>query len=226
MSTFRYPEQLHRVPKQIVVGTNGTPRALVGVEAAARLAADTGAELCVVAAYEPMSSGECARYAYQLGPLAYQLRGSNPADSDARDAVAHAALYGVSATRRVVRGRAVEVLRRVAKELRADLIVVPDVTHRGLAGLLKPSVATCLQHRAPCDVLLVSCRDAKPSPLFPSRDRSTSSTDTTAQPPRAPHRAPHAVRLHGAALRRSPSSRGRPAPRQPSPHPRDEATRN
>jgi nucleotide-binding universal stress UspA family protein len=210
MSTVTDPRHLRRTPKRIVVGVDGTHEALVAVEEAAKLAHRTGASLHLVSPYEPMSRSECSRYSYQLGPLAYQLQGSYPAESDARDAAAHAALFHVSADYEAVRGRPVEVLRRVAKERAADLLVVPDTGRRSLVDLLRPGLATCLQQQAPCDVLLVPCRGVEPTPLFRDASELAARSESSQRRP-----APHPVSLRGRSRRRAPaphveSQRGRP----------------
>jgi nucleotide-binding universal stress UspA family protein len=210
MSTVTDPRHLRRTPNRILAVIDGTHEALVAVEEAAKLAHRTAASLHLVSPYEPMPRAECARYSYQLGPLAYQLQGSNPAESDAREAAAHAALFGVPADYAVVRGRPVEVLRRVAKERAADLLVVPDTGRRSLVELLRPSLATCLQQQAPCDVLLVPCRGVDPTALFPSGNGPAARSEPSRRRP-----TPHPVATRGHSRRRGPaphlgSLRGRP----------------
>src|SRR3954464_9276857 len=103
---------------QIVVGTNGTPASYWAVEKAAEIALERGAQLLIVAAYERTSAAECARYAAQVGEeLAYQLRGSSPAEHDAREALCYARRVGADACYVVREGKPAPVLRAVAKEV-------------------------------------------------------------------------------------------------------------
>jgi nucleotide-binding universal stress UspA family protein len=152
-------------PKPIVVGTDGTPSSYVAVETAARIAVDDGCELIVVSAYEPASAAECARHSLELGDLSYQMVGSSPAEGTAREAMCYANRVGASAQCVARRGLPAAVLRQVAKEVDACLIVVGKSRARGLTGLLSPSTPTCLQQKAPCKVMVVDCRGKKPTPL-------------------------------------------------------------
>jgi nucleotide-binding universal stress UspA family protein len=155
-------------PKPIVVGTDGTASSFWAVETAARLAVEDGCELIVVSAYEPASAAECSSYSSALGDLSYQVVGSYPAEDTAREAMCYAHRAGADGQCVARRGRPAVVLRQVAKEVDAGLIVVGNSRARGLAGLLFPSTPTCLQQKAPCKVMVVDCRGKKPAPLFPT----------------------------------------------------------
>lgn len=58
-------------------------------------------------------------------------------------------------------GDAVDVISRLAKERRADLVVVGNRGLNSLAGRILGSVPANLSHRSPCDVLIVHTTDGK-----------------------------------------------------------------
>jgi nucleotide-binding universal stress UspA family protein len=148
--------------RKVLVGTDGSPSSFRAVEAAGRLAADAGATLLLVCAYQPMPERERARAADQLGDLAYKVEGSTPADDALRTAREHAVAAGATDVEQVaVAGDAVDTLLDLAGSREVDLLVVGNRGLNSLAGRLLGSVPANLSHRARCDVLIVHTTDGK-----------------------------------------------------------------
>lgn len=148
--------------RTILVGTDGSSSSFRAVEAAARLAADTGATLVLASAYHPMPEKERLSAADRLGDLAYKVQGSTPADDALRAARERAVAAGAKEIDQVAaEGDAVDVLAAVARDRSADLVVVGNRGLNSLAGRLLGSVPANLSHRSPCDVLIVHTTDGK-----------------------------------------------------------------
>lgn len=146
--------------RKILVGTDGSASSFRAVEAAGRLAADAGATLILVCAYQPMPDRERARAGDQLGDLAYKVEGSTPADDALRAARERAITAGATDVQEVaVAGDAVDTLLDLAGERDADLLVIGNRGLNSLAGRLLGSVPANLSHRARCDVLIVHTTD-------------------------------------------------------------------
>ena len=142
--------------EHIVVGTDGSKRALDAVGAAGRLAALCGAaQVHVVAACREFSPQEMA-----------QIRSSLPAEFhdslsphlDAKDRLSEADAVlgaGVSMVPHERSGDPAEAILEVAESVDADLIVV-GARGLGLIGrFVRGSVSTKVAHHSPCDVLIV-----------------------------------------------------------------------
>jgi nucleotide-binding universal stress UspA family protein len=148
--------------RKVLVGTDGSDSSLRAVEAAGRVAADSGATLILVCAYQPMPDRERARAGDQLGDLAYKVEGSTPADDALRAARERAVAAGATDVEQVaVAGDAVDTLLELSGEREVDLLVVGNRGLNSLAGRLLGSVPANLSHRAPCDVLIVRTTDGK-----------------------------------------------------------------
>ncbi|ACY97857.1 MULTISPECIES: universal stress protein [Thermomonospora] len=148
--------------RTILVGTDGSDSSFRAVEQAARLAADTGATLVLASAYHPMSERKRLSAADQLGDLAYKVQGATPAEDALRAARERAIAAGAKDIQEIaVEGDAVDVLVKVAKDRRADLMVVGNRGLNSLAGRILGSVPANLSHRSPCDILIVHTTDGK-----------------------------------------------------------------
>jgi len=148
--------------RKVLVGTDGSDSSFRAVEAAGRVAADSGATLILVCAYHPMPERERARAGDQLGDLAYKVEGSTPADDALRAARERAVAAGATDIEQVaVAGDAVDTLLELSVEREVDLLVVGNRGLNSLAGRLLGSVPANLSHRAPCDVLIVRTTDGK-----------------------------------------------------------------
>ncbi len=148
--------------RKVLVGTDGSDSSFRAVEAAGRVAADSGAALILVCAYQPMPDRERAVAADRLGDLAYKVEGSTPADDALRAARETALAAGAADVEEVaVAGDAVDTLLKLAGDREVDLLVVGNRGLNSLAGRLLGSVPANLSHRARCDVLIVHTTDGK-----------------------------------------------------------------
>lgn len=146
----------------ILVGTDGSNSSFRAVDKAARLAADTGAALVLASAYYPMPEKDRLSAADRLGDLAYKVQGSTPADDALRAARERAVAAGAKDIEEIAQeGDAVDVLSRIARDRKVDLVVVGNRGLNSLAGRLLGSVPANLSHRSPCDVLIVHTTDGK-----------------------------------------------------------------
>jgi nucleotide-binding universal stress UspA family protein len=140
----------------VMAGTDGSTSSLAAVESAARLAAACGAGLVIVCAYLPMRGRELAVAQDQLGPEAYQVVGSAPAEDTLRTAGDRARAQGAADVRTVaVQDEPVPGLLRAARECGADLLVVGNRGLRSLAGRILGSVPADMARKAEIDVLIV-----------------------------------------------------------------------
>jgi nucleotide-binding universal stress UspA family protein len=148
--------------RKVLVGTDGSDSSFRAVDRAGQVAADSGAKLILVCAYEPMPDRERARAGDQLGDLAYKVEGSTPADDVLRAARERAFAAGAKDVDEVaVAGDAVDTLLELARDREVDLVVVGNRGLNTLAGRLLGSVPANLSHRARCDVLIVHTTDGK-----------------------------------------------------------------
>jgi len=144
--------------KHIVVGTDGSVTATKAVEAAAVIAADSGARLHVAVAFtsrqtlrmraEMEQAPVEAQWRLLPGPAAESIAGR--AAKAARDAVA----APIDIEIHCVMARPVDAIVDLAHEVDADLVVVGNRGMSG-AGRIFGSIARAVSHRSPCDVLVV-----------------------------------------------------------------------
>lgn len=140
----------------VVVGTDGSETSFRAVDRAAALAKDADATLVIACAYFPAGEKESARDRDVLGPEAYQVVGSAPADDTVRTATDRARRVGaVRIETQVVQGKAADVLQKIAVERSADLLVVGNRGLNTLAGRLLGSVPLDVARHTPTDVLIV-----------------------------------------------------------------------
>jgi nucleotide-binding universal stress UspA family protein len=141
---------------KIIVGTDGSDTSTLAVDRAASIAADNGAQLLIVTAYEPASKGEVDAASDALKQDAFLVVGSAPAESVLRDATARAHSGGADAVETLaVAGPPVEVLDKVVSNYQADMVVVGNVGLNTLTGRILGSVPQRVARRAGVDVLIV-----------------------------------------------------------------------
>ncbi|HEV2890009.1 MAG TPA: universal stress protein [Frankiaceae bacterium] len=140
---------------RVLVGTDGSETSYKAVDRAAAIAKAAGARLLIVSAYRPLSQREQQEAAQQLGPEAYKVIGSHPAEDVLREACDRVG-NGVDVDTIALDGDPVDVLIRAATERKADLLVVGNRGLNSLTGRLLGSVPSVVTHRAPCDVLIVA----------------------------------------------------------------------
>jgi len=142
--------------RTVLVGTDGSDTSYRAVDRAASLAADAGARLLIVSAYQPADEAALAREKDILGPESYQLVGSAPAEDNlgrARDRARQAGRVEVQTL--AVQGDPVDVLRKVAEDREVDLIVVGNRGLNRLGGRILGSVPADIARRSGVDVLIV-----------------------------------------------------------------------
>ena len=138
--------------KSIVVGTDGSPSAVLAVRRAAEIAKGSGARVHLVTAYpdvpaysEPISSS-AKRDPINLHEVA---------ESVVARAAGELASQDVEVETYAQEGEPAQVILEVALEHDADLIVVGARGLTGFQRFLLGSVSSKLSHHAPCDVMIV-----------------------------------------------------------------------
>jgi nucleotide-binding universal stress UspA family protein len=136
----------------IVLATDGSPTAEEATAVAIDLARDTGAKLCVAAAWEaPLTV-----YPYAPVSAVPELERAERARATdaARTAIARATEAGIVAESFVREGDPVDIVSETARNTSASLIVVGSHGWGRLRRLVFGSVSTALLHEAPCPVLV------------------------------------------------------------------------
>jgi nucleotide-binding universal stress UspA family protein len=138
----------------VVVGTDGSDSSLRAVERAGQIAAGANAKLIVATAYFPQTEDQHA--ADVLKDEAYMVAGDAPIYAILREARDRAEAAGASSIEeRAVIGAPVDALVDLAKEVKADLLVVGNVGLSTIAGRLLGSVPANVARRSQVDVLIV-----------------------------------------------------------------------
>jgi nucleotide-binding universal stress UspA family protein len=141
----------------IVVGTDGSDTAQKAVGRAVALAAQLGAGLEIVSAYEPVSEQRLREEKQQVpGDLQWMVTPREDVDATLEQAAEDARAAGVGAVRVHARqGDPADAILDVAEELDSDLIVVGNKGMTGAKRFLLGSVPNKVSHHAPCSVLIV-----------------------------------------------------------------------
>ena len=146
--------------QRILVGTDGSPRALEAVRVAGNLAELTGANtLHVVAACQPFTSHEMAQVQNDLPEEFHDLLSPYLQAHDRIEAAATMLPASIKVIPHELSGDAADGILAVAEAVKADLIVVGA---RGLGAVerfVRGSVSTKIAHHSPCDVLIVEHDD-------------------------------------------------------------------
>ncbi|MDD7917534.1 universal stress protein [Actinomycetospora callitridis] len=145
--------------KLVAVGTDGSSSATSAVTRAAQIAADAGAKLLIVCAYERSGRSndrDRAEAERALGDEAYKIIGANPAEEKLRDARDVARRAGAEEVNTVaVEGEPVQAICDKVALHHADLVVVGNKGLASFAGRLLGSVPAEVSRRSPTDVLIV-----------------------------------------------------------------------
>jgi len=151
-----------------MVGTDGSDSSFQAVDKAAAFAAQQKAKLIIASAYIPhVEKGGWSRppshdyvadprSADSLGSEGYKLHGGAPVYEilhDARDRAKAAGAQDIE--ERAIEGAAVEALIHLAKDVKAELLVVGDVGLDSVAGRLLGSVPADVARKAKIDILIV-----------------------------------------------------------------------
>jgi nucleotide-binding universal stress UspA family protein len=145
--------------KHIVVGTDGSNRASVAVDAAFELARLCGATVHVVHAYRPLSTVPAAG-GVEFGVVPVDVVKTNAdiredGERLCRDAVGRANETGVRAETHCVPGDPADALIKVAQDTDADLLVLGNRGMEGVRRFVLGSVPNKVSHHAPCSLLIV-----------------------------------------------------------------------
>jgi nucleotide-binding universal stress UspA family protein len=144
----------------VVVGTDGSATAETAVKHAGRLAADHGAQLVVVTAYETHDDEPSSRTRGVAGDTSWALTTRHQAEEKAKYGKTLATEVGAATVvAHVVAGEPPDVLLDMATEFDADLIVVGSKGLTGASRFVLGSVASAVSHHARCDVLIVQTAD-------------------------------------------------------------------
>jgi nucleotide-binding universal stress UspA family protein len=139
-----------------MVGTDGSDTSLRAVDRAAALAADSAASLLIVTAYHDESAEVAPEADNALKSDAFQVAGSNPAETMLREAAVRARAAGVSNVETLaIEGSPVDVLDQAVLDWGAELLVVGNVGLNTIAGRILGSVPQSVARRAGVDVLIV-----------------------------------------------------------------------
>ena len=143
-----------RAFRRILMATDFSDASQPAWDTALALAADTGAALYVVHAYEPPN----LIHTGGIMPGQYEAWDQNvraAANEKLDDLVAEALKTGVQADRTVEAGFPEEAIVKAAGEFGADLIVMGTHGRRGVSRVFMGSVAARVVATAPCPVLTV-----------------------------------------------------------------------
>jgi len=141
----------------IVVGTDGSDTAQKAVGRAVALAAQVGARLEIVSAYEPVSEQRLREEKAQVpDDLQWMVTPREDVNATLEEAAENARTSGVVEVRIHARqGDPADAILDVAEELDSDLIVVGNKGMTGAKRFLLGSVPNKISHHAPCSVLIV-----------------------------------------------------------------------
>ncbi len=137
--------------KKVVCATDGSAGADLGLPYARRLTADADGELVIVHCVEYQASAASSKPLHEHGD-------ENEIEAKIKRQVADLVDQGAKATLQMVAtspSGAAHTIADVARDERADVIVVGTRGHTALAGLLVGSVTQRLLHIASCPVLVV-----------------------------------------------------------------------
>lgn len=140
----------------IVVGTDGSETAGKAVAKATDLAAETGARLLIVSAFEPVSGTRLREESQQLpADLQWTVNPREDVDATLEEAAGAARDRDLPVELFARQGDPADAILDVAEEQRADLIVVGNKGMTGAKRFLLGSVPNKVSHHAPCSVLII-----------------------------------------------------------------------
>ena len=133
----------------IVVGVDGSETADRAAACAAQLAADTGARLHIVTAFDESTVEEVA-----IGSDRWVISSTDKALQTAESVGTRLRSITPEITSTAAAGKPADVLIEEAERSNAKLIVVGNRRMQGIGRILG-SVASSVAHNAPCDVYIV-----------------------------------------------------------------------
>lgn len=132
----------------IIVGVDGTGTANKAAQRAAELAAQTGAKLIVMTAFD---KAEFERV--KIGSDEWVISSYDQAEATADESARTLGVEGVDVEVIAMHGKPAEALVEEAKRRNASLIVVGNRRVQGIGRILGSVAASVAQH-APCDVYI------------------------------------------------------------------------
>jgi nucleotide-binding universal stress UspA family protein len=154
--------------KTVIVGTDGSASSLRAVDRAGAFAAQEKAKLIIASAHishvEKGSWSRAPSHDHVADPRAadtlrgegYKLHGGAPVYEILHDAHDRAKAAGAQdIEERAIEGAPVDALIHLAKDVKADLLVVGDVGLDSVAGRLLGSVPADVARKAKIDILIV-----------------------------------------------------------------------
>ena len=138
--------------ERIVVGTDGSETATKALKSAAKLAAQSGAELHIVSGYHSKSLRVTGAGAGVEGWMVSSVDQVAGILSDAAD-VARSEKVEIETHNE--EGDPAKALVTIAKKVEADLVVVGNRGMQGLKRFVLGSVPNDVAHKAPCAVLIL-----------------------------------------------------------------------
>jgi nucleotide-binding universal stress UspA family protein len=134
----------------VVVGTDGSDTAGMAVREAAELVRSRNGTLHVVSSYRPASSRTI-----EGGGEQWTIMPEDRVDSVLEESAALARILGVNVEVHASKSDPAAAILRVAKEVKADVVVVGNKGMKGAKRFLLGSVPSKVAHDAPCAVLII-----------------------------------------------------------------------
>ncbi len=139
--------------QRIVVGTDGSDTATAALRGAAKLAAQSSAELHIVSGYHPKSGLRVTGKGSGLEP--WMVSSTDAVAGILRDAADVARREKIEVTTHHEEGDPGKALVTIAKKVEADLVVVGNRGMTGVKRFVLGSVPNDVAHKAPCAVLIL-----------------------------------------------------------------------
>ena len=139
--------------QRIVVATDGSETATNALRSAAKLAAQSGADLHIVSGYHAKS--ELRVTGAGSGVEDWTVRSTDAVEGILSDAAEIARREKIPVTTHHEEGDPGKAIITVAKDVEADLVVVGNRGMQGLKRFVLGSVPNDVAHGAPCAVLLL-----------------------------------------------------------------------
>jgi nucleotide-binding universal stress UspA family protein len=139
--------------QRIVVGTDGSDTATSALRAAAKLAAQSSAELHIVSGYHPKSNLRVTGKG--SGLESWMVSSTDEVAGILSDAADVARREKVKVETHHEEGDPAKALVTIAKKVEADLVVVGNRGMKGVKRLVLGSVPNDVAHKAPCAVLIL-----------------------------------------------------------------------
>ena len=139
--------------QRIVVGTDGSETATNALRSAAKLAAQSGADLHIVSGYH--AKPELRVTGAGSGVEDWTVRSTDAVEGILSDAAEIARREKIPVTTHHEEGDPGKAIITVAKDVEADLVVVGNRGMQGLKRFVLGSVPNDVAHGAPCAVLIL-----------------------------------------------------------------------